>query len=67
MTEQWTPRKLGAMLSLGGTTPMPIGTPEMVADFMEEWFRETDIDGFNLACTSLANTCRFHMIPWADV
>ncbi|RDW95108.1 luciferase-like protein [Coleophoma crateriformis] len=52
MSEAWTPRKLGGMLSFGGTTPMPVGTPSMVADFMEKWFTETDIDGFNMAYVS---------------
>jgi len=50
MKEPWTPKTMGAMMSLGGTTPMPIGTPEYVADFMEKWFNESGIDGFNLTC-----------------
>ena len=45
-----TPRMLGDKLALGGAIPMPIGTAEMVADVFEEWWRETDIDGFNIVC-----------------
>jgi alkanesulfonate monooxygenase SsuD/methylene tetrahydromethanopterin reductase-like flavin-dependent oxidoreductase (luciferase family) len=29
---------------------MPIGTPDMIADVMEEWINVGDIDGFNVAC-----------------
>ncbi|KAH8888146.1 dibenzothiophene desulfurization enzyme A [Thozetella sp. PMI_491] len=46
--EPWTPRRLGRLFSLGGTAPSPVGTPAMVADVMEMWMREADIDGFNL-------------------
>lgn len=34
--EVWTPRKLGAKIAIGGFHPTPIGTPEMVADIMEQ-------------------------------
>ncbi|RDW58429.1 hypothetical protein BP5796_12359 [Coleophoma crateriformis] len=44
----WTPRKLGNMMALGGTGAVPVGTPEMVADEMERWMAEADIDGFNV-------------------
>lgn len=53
--EVWTPRKLGELMALGGTTPSPVGTAEMVADVFEEWFRETDIDGFNIVCKYLVS------------
>lgn len=46
----WTPRRLGELMALGGTTPAPVGTAEMVADVFEKFFRETDIDGFNIVC-----------------
>jgi alkanesulfonate monooxygenase SsuD/methylene tetrahydromethanopterin reductase-like flavin-dependent oxidoreductase (luciferase family) len=29
---------------------MPVGTPEMVADVIEDWATNADIDGFNIAC-----------------
>lgn len=46
--EPWTPRRLGAMMSFGGTGSTPVGTPEMVADVFEMWMNEADIDGFNV-------------------
>ncbi len=32
----WTPRKLGQKIAVGGFHPTPVGTPEMVADVMEQ-------------------------------
>ena len=29
--------------------PVAVGTPEQIADTLEMWVEETDIDGFNLA------------------
>jgi alkanesulfonate monooxygenase SsuD/methylene tetrahydromethanopterin reductase-like flavin-dependent oxidoreductase (luciferase family) len=49
-TEKWTPRYLGQFAGFGGTTPKPVGTPEIVADVFEEWFNTCGIDGFNIAC-----------------
>ncbi|EXJ88130.1 hypothetical protein A1O1_05058 [Capronia coronata CBS 617.96] len=46
--EAWTPRKLGTKMALGSLYPVVVGTPAMVADFMEKWVEEADIDGFNL-------------------
>ena len=45
-----TPRVVAEMFGLGGAGPRPIGTPETVADFFEKWWREADIDGFNVNC-----------------
>lgn len=45
-----TPRMLGEQMAFCGFGPMPVGTPEMVADVMEKWVNEADIDGFNIAC-----------------
>jgi alkanesulfonate monooxygenase SsuD/methylene tetrahydromethanopterin reductase-like flavin-dependent oxidoreductase (luciferase family) len=45
-----TPRFLGQTMGFCGFGPMPVGTPEMVADVMEDWANNADIDGFNLAC-----------------
>ncbi len=48
-----TPRVLGESMSFCGFGPRPVGTPEMVADVMEEWATVGDIDGFNVACEYL--------------
>ncbi|EHL01389.1 putative monooxygenase moxC [Glarea lozoyensis 74030] len=44
----FTPRVVAEMFALGGSGPRPVGTAETVADFFEKWWREGDIDGFNL-------------------
>jgi alkanesulfonate monooxygenase SsuD/methylene tetrahydromethanopterin reductase-like flavin-dependent oxidoreductase (luciferase family) len=48
----WTPRTVGIQVAMGSFGPMPVGTPAQVADVMEKWFVEADIDGFNLQCKS---------------
>jgi len=34
--EPWTPRRLGMKMALGGLHPSPVGTPEMIADIIEQ-------------------------------
>ncbi|KAH8657099.1 putative monooxygenase moxC [Tricladium varicosporioides] len=51
-----TPRMLGQKMAFCGFGPMPVGTPEMVADVMEDWVNNADVDGFNLACKEPSNT-----------
>jgi alkanesulfonate monooxygenase SsuD/methylene tetrahydromethanopterin reductase-like flavin-dependent oxidoreductase (luciferase family) len=46
----WTPRKIGKQMAFCGFGPMPVGTPEFIADFIEEWAVAGDVDGFNVAC-----------------
>lgn len=48
-----TPRMLGEKMAFCGFGPMPVGTPEMVADVMEDWVNNGDVDGFNIACRHL--------------
>ena len=38
-------------LAVGGAAPVVIGSPATVADKLQKWVEETDIDGFNLAYT----------------
>lgn len=45
----WTKRQLLDQLALGGRYPLAIGTPAEVADELESWVREAEVDGFNLA------------------
>lgn len=40
-------------LAVGGAAPVIVGSPETVTDQLQDWMRETDIDGFNLAYTVL--------------
>ncbi|KAL2839125.1 luciferase-like domain-containing protein [Aspergillus pseudoustus] len=45
---KWTPRNIGKAVSIGGNGPVAVGTPEKVADIMQEWIRVADLDGFNI-------------------
>ena len=45
----WTVRELVEYGGLGGPAPKIIGSQTQVADQLEEWIDETDIDGFNLS------------------
>ncbi len=44
----YTKRVLLNQLALGGRYPLAVGTPVQVADTLEDWIREGEIDGFNL-------------------
>ena len=48
-----TVREWGNALSVGGAANVITGSPETVADELERWATETDVDGFNLAYTVL--------------
>jgi len=45
----WTVRQAAEHVTIGGIGPVFVGSPATVADQLEEWIDETDIDGFNLA------------------
>jgi len=45
----WTVRELAEWIGIGGLGPVFVGGPSTVADLLEEWVAETDVDGFNLA------------------
>jgi len=45
---KWTPRVVAQHASIGGLGPVPVGSPSTVADELERWVREGDIDGFNI-------------------
>ncbi|RJE23496.1 xenobiotic compound monooxygenase [Aspergillus sclerotialis] len=45
----WTKSTVGQHITVGGLGATPVGTPSQVADEMERWVREADVDGFNLA------------------
>ncbi|KAF2108487.1 luciferase-like domain-containing protein [Lophiotrema nucula] len=44
----WTPRRLGMCMALGGLHPCPVGTAAEVADVIQDWIDEADIDGCNI-------------------
>ncbi|EHL01386.1 putative monooxygenase moxC [Glarea lozoyensis 74030] len=57
-----TPRIMGEKMAFCGFGPMPVGTPEMVADVMEDWVNNGDVDGFNIASKHAAP--RLGNIQW---
>lgn len=46
---EWTVEAMGEQISLASVMPKFIGSPATVADEMERWMDECDIDGFNLS------------------
>jgi long-chain alkane monooxygenase len=47
--KQSTIREIITHNGIGGRGPVVIGSPEQVADELQSWMAETDIDGFNLS------------------
>ncbi|HTI03484.1 MAG TPA: LLM class flavin-dependent oxidoreductase [Acidisoma sp.] len=45
----WTVREVAAHVGIGGFGPLLVGSAAEVADEMESWIADTDLDGFNLA------------------
>ncbi len=50
---KWTKHTVAAHLSLGGLGATPVGTPQQVADELERWVEEADVDGFNFVSRAL--------------
>ena len=44
----WTLREVARQAGVGGSGPKEVGSPQTIADALERWMSETDIDGFNL-------------------
>lgn len=45
---KWTPEVIAEIASIGGLGPVSVGSPSTVADELERFVREADVDGFNL-------------------
>jgi alkanesulfonate monooxygenase len=52
----WTVRQVAEYLGIGGSGPVVVGSPERVADELEQWIDETDADGFNLTRVVMPET-----------
>jgi len=52
---KWTKATVGQHITIGGLGASAYGTPAQIADIMEQWVEEADVDGFNLV--------RFHRYP----
>jgi alkanesulfonate monooxygenase len=46
---RWTVREVAEHVAIGGIGPVIVGSPATVADALEGWIADTDLDGFNLA------------------
>ena len=45
---KWTKKTVGEHITVGGLGATAVGTPQQVADIMERWVNEADVDGFNI-------------------
>ena len=48
-TRTWTPDEVAKFVGIGAMGPVFVGGPPSIADELERWIDEADIDGFNLA------------------
>ncbi|PWH06995.1 5,10-methylene tetrahydromethanopterin reductase [Brachybacterium endophyticum] len=55
-TRTWTPREVSRFVSIGAMGPVIVGSPTTVADELERWVEDADIDGFNLAYVTTPGT-----------
>ncbi|KAL2673926.1 hypothetical protein Neosp_012371 [[Neocosmospora] mangrovei] len=53
---QWTPRVIAERAAIGGLGPVSVGSPQTVADEMERWIQEGDLDGFNVGYVTTPGT-----------
>lgn len=53
---KWTKHTVANHIKVGGLGATVIGTAEHVADEMERWVREADVDGFNIAYALMPRT-----------
>lgn len=57
---EWTVGDLARQNAIGGLGPTVVGSGETIADLLQEWVADTDVDGFNLAYAVAHET-------WEDV
>ena len=63
---QWTVRDIARRGAIGGLGPLVVGSGAEVADHLQEWVADTDVDGFNLAYAITPGTFEdvvTHVIP----
>ena len=53
---RWTPRVVAEKAAIGGLGPVGIGSPATVADALESFIKEADVDGFNLGYVTTPGT-----------
>lgn len=53
---RWTPRIVAEKACIGGLGPVAIGSAQTVADAMEKFLHEADVDGFNISYVTTPGT-----------
>jgi long-chain alkane monooxygenase len=53
---RWKIREIAEFVGLGGRGPVVVGSPTRVADLLQHWIAETDVDGFNLTYAVIPET-----------
>jgi alkanesulfonate monooxygenase len=53
---RWKIREIAEFVGLGGRGPVVAGSPLTVADQLQHWVEETDLDGFNLTYAVMPET-----------
>jgi FMN-dependent oxidoreductase (nitrilotriacetate monooxygenase family) len=53
---RWKIREIAEFVGLGGRGPVVVGSPTQVADLLQRWIEETDVDGFNLTYAVMPET-----------
>ncbi|PWN52523.1 Nitrilotriacetate monooxygenase component A/pristinamycin IIA synthase subunit A [Violaceomyces palustris] len=53
---KWTKKAVANQIKLGGLGPTIYGSPESIADQLEDWIEKSGVDGFNLAYTLAPGT-----------
>ena len=48
---KWTKITIAKNITIGGLGPTVVGNPQEVADVLEKWVEEADVDGFNFVCS----------------
>jgi alkanesulfonate monooxygenase SsuD/methylene tetrahydromethanopterin reductase-like flavin-dependent oxidoreductase (luciferase family) len=62
LTPMTTPRQLGKDFAFCKFGTMPVGTPDMTADVIEEWINVANIDGFIVSCEFVYLSFKFGSI-----
>ena len=52
----WTVGEVAEFIGLGGASPIIVGSPGRVADALQMWMTEADLDGFNLTYQVMPET-----------
>ncbi|MEU6561758.1 LLM class flavin-dependent oxidoreductase [Nocardia nova] len=63
---EWTVRDIAAWAGIGGMGPVFVGSGTTIADRLQEWVDDTDIDGYNIAYAITPGTFEDvveHVIP----